>query len=111
MKEGNVKASSKKDDTEILKTSSRADLNTIFEIFIFCPKIQLWFPEKIGVDNFDFTRIIVKKILCWKTRENVGHLHFLAVDHCDFPRKNSIVLFVNLQVGTPIHMVGWIIAF
>ena len=21
--------------------------NTLFEIFIFCPKIQLWFPEKI----------------------------------------------------------------
>ena len=25
--------------------------NTLFEIFIFCPKIQLWFPEKI-VDFF-----------------------------------------------------------
>ena len=24
---------------------------TLFEIFIFCPKIQLWFPEKI-VDTF-----------------------------------------------------------
>ena len=45
---------------------------TLFEIFIFCPKIQLWFPEKtrqnvvvldfLAVDNFDFTRKIVKKI-------------------------------------------------
>ena len=32
---------------------------TLFEIFIFCPKIQPWFPEKM----FDF--------LGWKTRENV----------------------------------------
>ena len=64
---------------------------TLFEIFIFCPKIQLWFPVKIvdflgrktrenvvvlyflAVDNFDFTRKIVKKIV-WKTRENVGVL-------------------------------------
>ena len=59
----------------------------MFEIFIFCPKIQLWFPEKIvdffwvknswnvvvwdflAVDNFDFTRKIVKKNLAkssWK---------------------------------------------
>ena len=58
---------------------------TLFEIFIFCPKIQLWFSEKIvdffgenvvvldflAVDNFDFTRKIVKKIRvknswkCW----------------------------------------------
>ena len=76
----------------------------MFEIFIFCPKIQLWFPEKIvdllgwktrenvlvldflAVDNFDLTRKIVKKI-GWKTRENVGVLHFLVVDNFDFPRK------------------------
>ena len=31
----------------ILQTS----INTLFEIFMFCPKIQLWFPEKI-VDFF-----------------------------------------------------------
>ena len=55
--------------------------HTLFEIFIFCPKIQLWYPDKIvdflglktreiilvldflAVDNFDFTRKIVKKIL------------------------------------------------
>ena len=52
--------------------------STLFEIFIFCPKTQLWFPEKIvdffldqklvkmvldflAVDNFDFTRKIVQK--------------------------------------------------
>ena len=48
---------------------------TLFEIFIFCPKIQLWFPEKI----VDF--------LGWKTRENVVFLDFLAVDNFDFTRK------------------------
>ena len=60
---------------------------TLFEIFIFCPKIQRCYPEKIvhflaeklmkmlwildflAVDNFDFTRKIVKKILDRKTRE------------------------------------------
>ena len=65
----------------------------MFEIFIFCPQIQIWFSEKIvdffflgwktrenvvvwdflAVDNFDFTRKIVKKF-GWKTRENVGVL-------------------------------------
>ena len=48
---------------------------TLFEIFIFCPKIQLWFPMKI----IDF--------LGWKTRENVVVLDFLAVDNFDFTRK------------------------
>ena len=49
---------------------------TLFEIFIFRPKIQLWFPGKI-VDDF----------LGWKTRENVVVLGFLAVDNFDFTRK------------------------
>ena len=49
--------------------------DTLFEIFIFCPKIQLWFPEKI----VDF--------LGWKTRENVAVLDFLAIDNFDFTRK------------------------
>ena len=49
---------------------------TLFEIFIFCPEIQLWFPEKI-VDFF----------FGWKTRENVVVLDFLAVDNFDFTRK------------------------
>ena len=43
---------------------------TLFEIVIFCPKIQLWFPEKI-IDFF---------LAGWKTRENVvvlGVLDFL----------------------------------
>ena len=48
---------------------------TLFEIFIFCPKIQFWFPEKI-VDFFG-----------WKTRENAVVLDFLAVDYFDFTRK------------------------
>ena len=64
----------------------------LFEIFIYRPKVQLWFPERIvdflgwktcenvvvldflAVDNFDFTRKIVKKKFGWKTRENVGVL-------------------------------------
>ena len=63
-----------------IKNSSRHSftrvlVNTLFQFFIFCPKIQLWFPEKI----VDF--------LGWKTRENVVVLHFLAVDNFDFTRK------------------------
>ena len=57
-------------------------LNTLFEIFIFCPKIQLWFLEKI----VDFFR--------WKTRENVVVLDFLAVDNFNFTRK-----FVKKNLG------------
>ena len=41
----------------------------------------------LAVDNFDFTRKIVKKIYGWKIRENIGDLHFLVVDNFDFPRK------------------------
>ena len=48
---------------------------TLFEIFIFCPKIQLWFPEKM-VDFWE-----------WKTRENVVVVDFLAVDNFDITRK------------------------
>ena len=47
-------------------------LCSLFEIFIFCSKIQFWFPEKIVA------------FLGRKTRENVGGLDFLAVD---FTRK------------------------
>ena len=48
----------------------------LFEIFIFCPKIQLWFPEKI-VDFFG-----------WKSRESVVVLdYYLAVDNFNFTRK------------------------
>ena len=42
----------------------------------FCPKIQLWFPEKI----VDF-------LGGWKTREIVVVFDFLAVDSLDFTRK------------------------
>ena len=47
-------------------------LSTLFEIFILCPKIQRWFAEKI---------------VEWKTRENVVVFDFLAVDNFDFTRK------------------------
>ena len=47
----------------------------MIEIFIFCQKIQLWFSEKIV------------KFLGWKARENVVVLDFLAVDNFDFTRK------------------------
>mgnify|MGYP006903937377 CR=1 FL=1 len=43
--------------------------NTLFQVFIFCPKIQI-------VELF------------WvKTRKNAAVLDFLAVDNCDFTRK------------------------
>ena len=50
-------------------------MDTMFEIFMFCPKIQHWFPEKI-VDFFG-----------WKTRENVVVLDILPFDNFDFTRK------------------------
>ena len=50
---------------------------TLFEIFMFCPKI-----------NFDFPRKIVELFLV-KTRENAAVLEFLAVDNFDFTRKLS----------------------
>ena len=50
-------------------------MSTLFKIFIFCPKIQLWFPEEIV------------EFLGWKTCENVVVLDFLAVDNFDFTRK------------------------
>ena len=52
-------------------------LRTLFEIFIFCPKIQIWFAKKI-VSFFFFG---------WKTREFVLVLDFLAVYNFDFTRK------------------------
>ena len=41
----------------------------------------------LAVDNFDFTRKIVKKKIWWKTRENDVILDFLAFDKFDFTRK------------------------
>merc|ERR1711860_314139 len=41
----------------------------------------------LAVDNFDFTRKIVKKKFGRKNHENVVVLDFLAVDNFDFPRK------------------------
>ena len=73
-------------------------------MFVFCPKIQLWFPEKsvdfygwktrenvvvlyfLAVDNLSFTRKIVKKIE-WKTRENVG---VLSIFGQKFDLSNSL---------------------
>ena len=48
---------------------------TLFEIFTFCPKNQLWFAEKI-VDFFG-----------WKTREKDVVMDFLDVDNFDLTRK------------------------
>ena len=41
----------------------------------------------LAIDNFDFTRKIVKKKFGWKSRENAAVLHFLVVNNFDFPRK------------------------
>ena len=66
----------------------------------------------LAVDNFDFTRKIVKKI--WvKNSWNVGDLHFLVVDNFDFPRKIEF-LDKNLTFrrvclkGLKVMMVLWI---
>ena len=78
---------------------------TLFEISIFCPKIQLWFPEKnyrivLGENSWKccgfglfscwqlwFHEKNCQKSFGWKTCENVGDLHFLVVGNFDFPRK------------------------
>ena len=62
-------------DFVFVETIFAASSLTLFEIFIFCPKIQLWFPEKI----VDF--------LGWKTRENVVVW--------DFTRKNVKKIWVK----------------
>ena len=48
-------------DFVFVETIFAASSLTLFEIFIFCPKIQLWFPEKI-----------VKKNLCEKLVNMLG---------------------------------------
>ena len=68
-----TKRLSRKNKFEIL--GGQVYFLTLFEILIFCPKIQLWLPEKI----VDFSG--------WKNRENVVVLDFLAVDNFDFTRK------------------------
>ena len=45
---------------------------------------QLWFHEKNSQKKFE-----------WKTRENVGDLHFLVVDNFDFPRKIDELFWVK----------------
>ena len=51
----------------------------------------------LAVDNFDFTRKIVKKNFGWKTRENVVVLDFLAVDNFDFTRKIVKTIWVKTR--------------
>ena len=71
----------------------------------FVQKINFDFPRKVvelfwvktrenaavldflAVDNFDFTRKIVKKMLGEKLVKMLGDLHFLVVDNFDFPRN------------------------
>ena len=50
----------------------------------------------LAVDNFDFTRKIVGKILGEKLVKMLGYLHFLVVDNFDLPRK--IVKFCQNQI-------------
>ena len=50
-------------------------VHTLFEIFIFVQKFNFDFPRKLPI------------FLGWKTRENVVVLDFLAVDNFDFTRK------------------------
>ena len=50
-------------------------VHTLFEIFIFVQKFNFDFPRKLPI------------FLGWKTRENVMVLDFLAVDNFDFTRK------------------------
>ena len=47
----------------------------------------------LALDNFDFTRKIVKKKNWVKTRENAVVLDFLAVDNFDFTRKIVKIFF------------------
>ena len=56
-----LKSSSLKIPVGILSYES---ITTLFEIFIFCPKIQLWLHDKIAA------------LTGWKTRENVVVLDF-----------------------------------
>ena len=73
---------------------------TLFEIFIFCPKIQLWFPEKIvdfiwvknswiccGFGLFScwqlwFHEKNYQKKFGWKIRENVA-VFFVKIEFLD----------------------------
>ena len=100
--------------------------NTLFEIFIFCPKIQLWFPEKIvdffweknswkcgGFGLFSCWQLWFHEKNCqnnfgWKTRENVGVLSKLNFwTKFDFSKceivfdKSSINNWRKLGVNIP----------
>ena len=58
-----------------MKNSKFFLINTLFEIFIFVQKFNFDFPRKLSV------------FIGWKTGENVVVLDFLAVDNFDFTRK------------------------
>ena len=87
---------------------------TLFEIFIFCPKTQFWFPEKncqivygesswkcCGFGLFSCWQLWFHEKNCqkkfgWITRENVGDLHFLVVlKFCQNPIFGQIFDFSN----------------
>ena len=60
----------------------------IIKLFLVKTRENAAVWDFLAVDNFDFTRKIVKKNLGLKTRENVVVLDFFAVDNFDFSRKN-----------------------
>ena len=90
--------------------------NTLFEIFIFCPKIQLWFPEKIvdffGVKNswkccgfglFSCWQLWFHEKNCqknfgWETRENVGVLSKLNFGQ-KFDFSNSVYCVLRCELS------------
>ena len=77
----------------------------LFEILIFCPKIQFWFPEKncrivLGENSWKccgfglfscwqlwFHEKNCQKYFGWKSRENAAVLDLFVVDNFDFTRK------------------------
>ena len=75
--------------------SKKIIFHTLFEIFIFCPKLQLWFHEKN-----------CQKIFGWKTRENVGVLSklnfwtkFWIFEQFVLARKFKLPLWTKIKVG------------
>ena len=90
--------------TFITLRAIRALCFTLYEIFICVQKFIFDFPRKLSIfmgeklakmlwfwTFYLLTTLISREKLSkkfgWKTRENVGDLHFLVVDNFDFPRK------------------------
>ena len=63
-----------KTSTVVGNKSKSLKRSTLFEIFIFCPKFNFDFPRKLSIFGV-------------KTREIVVVLDFLTVDNFDFTRK------------------------